>query len=138
MRALITAASLALTAPVLAADPGALTGAWTAVAAERDGAAAEGLLGHRLELTTAGFAITSPAGKLPYGGTYAVDVAAQPARIDFRHDRGEAAGQTWEGIYRLAGQELMTVDDVVDPTKGRPTGFQADPGSGHVMITFRR
>ena len=138
MRTLVMLLSLTLTSPALAAGPDALAGAWTATSAERDGAAADDLIGHRLEFTGDDFRITDKNGQLLYAGTYTVDDSTEPARIDFRHDRGEAAGATWEGIYRLDGDQLTIVDDAPDPAKARPTGFTAAEGSGHVLLVFAR
>jgi uncharacterized protein (TIGR03067 family) len=139
MRGLIVAATLlGLAPPAAAADEAALAGAWTAVEAQRDGAAAAELVGHRLVFDGEGFSIVAPDGKPLYSGRYTVDAAAQPARIDFRQEAGEAKGQTWEGIYRLDGERLTIVDDAPDPAKGRPTSFSAPAGSGHVMIVFQR
>jgi uncharacterized protein (TIGR03067 family) len=138
MRGLIVAATLGLAAPAVAADEAALAGAWTAVEAQRDGAAAAELVGHRLVFEGDGFRITAEDGKPLYAGRYTVDAAAQPARIDFVQEAGEAKGQTWEGIWRLEGERLTIVDDAPDPAKGRPTDFSASAGSGHVMIVFAR
>jgi uncharacterized protein (TIGR03067 family) len=140
MRGIILAATLGLAAPAFADDAGqaALAGAWTAAEAERDGAAAGDVVGHRLVFDGDAFRISAPDGKLLYEGTYQVDPAAQPPRIDFRHDAGEAAGQEWEGIYRLDGGALTIVDDAPDPAKGRPSAFAVPAGSGHVLIVFRR
>ena len=138
MRVVIASVLLGLTTAALAADPAALHGAWTAVMAERDGAAAPDLIGHRLEFDQGAFTIRSPDGQLLYGGTYTVDPAAQPAAIDFHQDEGQAKGKTWEGIYRFDGARLTIVDDAVDPAKGRPDAFAASAGSGRVLLTFER
>ena len=130
--------ALSLSSPASAAGPDALAGTWTATSAERDGAAADGLIGHRLEFTGDAFRITDKDGQLLYAGTYTVDDSTEPARIDFRHDRGQAAGATWEGIYRLDAATLTIVDDAPDPAKSRPAGFSADAGSGHVLLVFAR
>ena len=138
MRALVMPLALSLTSPAAAAGPDALAGAWTATSAERDGAAADELIGHRLEFTGDDFRITDKNGQLLFAGTYTVDDSTEPARIDFRHDRGQAAGATWEGIYRLDGDTLTIVDDAPDTAKSRPAGFTADAGSGHVLLVFAR
>ena len=67
-------------APLAAAGQAELVGAWTATAAERNGAAAPDLIGHRLVFTATTFSIAAPDGKQLYAGTYTVDPAAQPAR----------------------------------------------------------
>ena len=140
MRGIILAATVGLAAPVFAQDAGqaALAGAWTATEAERGGAAAGELVGHRLVFDGDMFRISAPDGQLLYEGTYQADPAADPSRIDFRHDAGQAAGQEWEGIYRLEGDTLTIVDDAPDPAKGRPAAFSAPAGSGHVLLVFRR
>ena len=121
----------------IASERARLGGAWLAVEAERDGAPAKEIVGHRLELSGDRFHIS--AGNRPlYAGTYALDPAAQTARIDFRHDEGEANGQTWEGIYQLAGGRLTICDDAPDTAKPRPAGFATSPGSGHVLVVFER
>jgi uncharacterized protein (TIGR03067 family) len=121
----------------VAAEQARLEGAWTAVAAERDGAPAEEVVGHRLELAGERFGI-SAGDRLLYAGSYVIDPAARPARIDFRHDAGEAQGQVWEGIYRLEGGRLSICDDAPDTARPRPTGFATSPGSGYVLVVFER
>ena len=139
MRGLILAAALALATPAMAADaPTALTGTWTTTEAWRDGASAPELVGHRLVLEDQDFSIAAADGKPLYAGRYLVDAAAVPARIDIVHEGGSAEGQTWEGIWRLQGEQLTIVDDAPDPAKGRPLDFTADRGSGRVMLVFRR
>ena len=120
-----------------ASERARLGGAWSAVEAERDGAPAMELVGHRLELAGDRFRIS--AGDRPlYAGTYALEPAARPARIDFRHDEGEAKGQVWEGIYRLEDGRLSVCDDAPDTAKPRPTSFATSPRSGYVLVVFER
>ena len=137
MRAMVAILAVALAGPAWA-DEGPLAGSWTAVRAERDGAAAPELVGHRLSFAVDRFEIVGPDGRPLYAGTWRGDAAADPARIDFVNDSGEAAGVTWEGIYRLDGGELTVVDDAPDPTAPRPTRFAAGKGSGYVLVVFAR
>lgn len=128
----------AIMSPVgAAADAQALAGRWTAVEAERDGAPAPELVGHEIDFAGDRFTIALQ-NRLIYGGTYSIDSSAEPARIDFSHDEGEAAGTTWQGIYRVDGDRLTICDDAFDSAKERPTAFATAPGSGHVLITFER
>lgn len=120
-----------------ASEQAKLSGAWTAVEAQRDGSAAKEDIGHRLEFIGDRFAI-SAGGKTIYSGTYTLNTSAQPAQIDFRHLEGEAKGLVWEGIYQLEGSTLVVCDDAFDTAQSRPTTFTTAKGSGHVMITFRR
>ena len=133
--------SLLVATPTTAADTTSerarLAGAWVAIEAQRDGAPDNEVLGHQLTFTSSRFSITAQ-GKQLYAGQYIPDPAFQPARIDFQHDAGEAKGTVWKGIYRLEGDRLVICDDAFDATKERPTSFTTSPGSGHVLITFRR
>ena len=128
---------LAALAPAKASDAGQLRGAWRLVEAQRDGAPAAELVGNLLELADGRFRISAD-GNLLYAGTFALEPAATPARIDFRHDDGRARGQVWEGIYQLEGGRLSICDDAPDVAKPRPTSFTTSPGSGHVLIIFER
>jgi uncharacterized protein (TIGR03067 family) len=130
--------ALGLAALAFAGDAAELAGSWTALRAERDGVSAPELIGHRLVFTGDRFAIAGPDGQPLYAGTYSVDDLTQPGSIDFVHDGGTAAGQTWEGLYRLDGGELTIVDDAPDPAQGRPTDFTTAKGSGRVPLVFAR
>jgi uncharacterized protein (TIGR03067 family) len=139
MRAVLGALAVLLAAPAATAqDVAALAGVWTAVAAERDGGPAADVVGHVLSFEGDAFAIVGRDGALLYGGTFAVDAAASPPTIDFVNVEGEAAGQTWEGIWRLDGATLTIADDAPDPARARPATFAAPAGSGVVLVTFER
>ena len=73
-----------------------------------------------------------------YRGTFKANHARKPAHIDFRNGEGEAAGKTWLGIYRLEGDDLTIVDNAPDTSKPRPAQFTTTPGSGHVLLAFKR
>ena len=115
-----------------------LDGAWTAVAAEREGKSADELRGHMLAFVRDTFVIRGADGKTLHRGTYKVDDAKKPAHIDFRHSEGELNGKTWLGVYALAGDTLEIADNAVDMTKPRPTQLATKPDSGHVLLTFKR
>jgi uncharacterized protein (TIGR03067 family) len=115
-----------------------LQGTWTATKAERDGKAAEDVVGHRLSFTGNRFQIQSKDGKRLYQGTFRVDPSRKPAAIDFEHTEGPLKGKAWKGIYTLDGDTLTTCDNGPNPEKGRPAAFEAKTGSGHILITFRR
>ena len=138
--ALVLGALLCCTIPVAAAEVDAerakLEGTWTAMSAQRDGKDAAELVGHQLEFEGERFRI-SAQGRTLYAGTYAIDPAPQPPHIDFRHVEGQAAGQTWQGIYWFEGRTLSICDNAADPAKPRPRELAAATGSGHVLIVFR-
>src|SRR3954449_13090908 len=75
-----------------------LEGTWTATKAERDGKAADDVVGHRLSLAGNRFQIRSKDGKTVYAGTVRVDPSAKPAAIDFEHTEAGLEGKTWKGI----------------------------------------
>jgi uncharacterized protein (TIGR03067 family) len=115
-----------------------LQGTWTATKAERDGKAADDVVGHRLSFTGSRFQIQSEDGKSLYAGTVRLDSSAKPAAIDFDHAEGAVKGKTWKGIYALEGDTLTICDNAPNLNKGRPTAFGAKSGSGYVSITFKR
>ena len=115
-----------------------LQGTWTATKAERDGKAAEDVVGHRLSFTGNRFQIQSHDGRLLYAGTVRLDPSAKPAAIDFEHTDGALKGKAWKGIYALDGDTLTACDNAPNPDKGRPAAFEAKTGSGHIFITFKR
>jgi len=118
-------------------DARRLQGVWIAVSAERNGRAADDLKGHRLTFQGDRFTIRSN-GKLLYQGTFRADPAKKPATIDFKHTRGQALGKGWLGIFLLEGDVLKICDNADDLARGRPAAFATEPGSGQVLITFKR
>ena len=70
-----------------------LQGTWAATRAERDGKAADDVVGHRLSFTGNRFQIRSKDGKTLYEGTFRVDVKTKPAAIDFEHTKGALKGK---------------------------------------------
>jgi uncharacterized protein (TIGR03067 family) len=74
-----------------------LQGSWTATKAERDGKAADDVVGHRLSFTSKRFQIQSKDGKPLCAGTVRVDPSAKPAAIDFDHTEGGPKGEGVEG-----------------------------------------
>ena len=115
-----------------------LQGTWTATMAERDGKAADDVVGHRLSFTGNRFEIRSKDGKPLYEGTFRVDPRRKPAAIDFEHTEGTLNGKAWKGIYALDGDTLTTCDNGPNLGWGRPAAFEAKTGSGRILITFKR
>jgi uncharacterized protein (TIGR03067 family) len=115
-----------------------LQGAWTATKAERDGSAADDVVGHRLSVTGNRFRIQSKDGRPLYAGTVRLDPSAKPAAIDFEHTEGALKGKAWKGIYALDGDTLRACDNAHNLDRGRPAEFEAGRGSGYVLITFKR
>jgi uncharacterized protein (TIGR03067 family) len=114
-----------------------LQGVWIAASAERNGAAADDLKGHRLTFTGDRFVIRAK-GKLLYEGTFRADASKNPATIDFTNTAGEAKGKVWLGVYLLQGDALKICDNADDVAKGRPAALSTAPGTGQVLLTFKR
>lgn len=137
MLAVAGLAAVMIAGASLAQPAARLEGAWTAVAAERDGRPAPDVVGHRLTLAGGAFAIQRD-GKTLYAGTYRTNSSATPMQIDFLQSQGELKGRTWKGIYRLEGDTLNTCDNAPAMDKPRPASFAAQPGSGYISIVFKR
>jgi uncharacterized protein (TIGR03067 family) len=128
--------------PVVAQPAGkaetVLQGTWVATSSERDGAKADDVVGHRLSFAGPRFQIRARDGKLLYEGTFKANPTVRPASIDFHHVSGTSKGNAWKGIYALEEDTLRICDNAPDPTRDRPTRFDAKAGSGHVCIVFER
>lgn len=114
-----------------------LEGAWTATAAERDGAAAAELVGNRIEFTGDRFSIAR-AGTVLFAGHTTVAPQAVPAAIDFTIEEGAAKGKNWLGIFRIENGALTICDNAPNPQAKRPNDFAAPKGSGYVCLQFKR
>jgi uncharacterized protein (TIGR03067 family) len=115
-----------------------LQATWAATTAERDGKAADDVVGRRLSFTGNRFKIQSKDGKALFAGTVRVDPSAKPAAIDFEHREVVLKGKVWKGIFALDGDTLTICDNAPNLDVGRPTAFEAKSGSGYVLITFKR
>jgi uncharacterized protein (TIGR03067 family) len=124
---------LACAQPANAQAP--LEGVWTATRAERDGKAANDLVGHRLSFTGNRFEIRSKDGRTLYAGPVRIDARAKPAAIDFDNTEKDLKG-LWKGIYALKGETLTICDNAPNMSKDRPTTFETRAGSGYLCVTF--
>jgi uncharacterized protein (TIGR03067 family) len=140
-RWLVWCLSAIITSPALAADvvtrKPELSGAWTAVAAQRDGAIASELVGHRIEFDGERFRILK-SGAVLFGGRFTADPQKAPAEIDFMIDEGDAKGQTWLGIFKIENATLTICDNAPDRRAPRQRDFDASRGSGYVCLQFQR
>jgi uncharacterized protein (TIGR03067 family) len=62
---------------------------------------------------------------------------ATPKAIDLTVTEGPQKGKTYRGIYRLEGG-TYTVCRNVEPGKARPTEFRTTPGSGLMLVVWKR
>jgi uncharacterized protein (TIGR03067 family) len=115
-----------------------LQGTWTATKAQRDGKAADDVVGNQLSFSGNRFQIRSKDCKLLYEGTFRVDPCTKPAAIDLEHTEGALKGKAWKGVYALDGDTLTTCDNAPSLDKGRPAALEAKTGSGHIVIIFKR
>jgi len=118
--------------------PAKTAGTWTATKAERDGKAADDVVGHRLSFNGNRFQILSKDGKPLYEGSVRVNPSAKPWAIDFDHTEEALKGKTWKGIYVLDGDTLTICDNAPNLDVGRPSSFETKSGSGYELITFKR
>jgi uncharacterized protein (TIGR03067 family) len=88
-----------------------LQGTWIATSAEREGKAADEIVGHRLSFAGNGFQIQSKDGKALHAGTVRMDPSATPAAIDFEDREGALNGKAWKGIYAVNGDTLTICDN---------------------------
>jgi uncharacterized protein (TIGR03067 family) len=120
------------------ADRDPLRGAWAAVSMEQDGKKVipEGM---KLTLTFKDGAYTYPsAGGFTRSqeGTYKLHPAGDPKALDIIPTDGPYKGKAFPGIYELRGDTLKACFDRAG--KGRPTEFSAGPGSGRVVVIYKR
>lgn len=137
----ITATLLLSAGPIQtqeANDLKGLAGKWKATSAQRDGKEAADIKGHILTFRDKTFEIRS-GGKTLYKGTFYIDAARKPQRIDFVHKLGDLKGKQWLGILQWDGKDGLTIcDNGADLDKGRPAAFESKPGTGAVLIKFTR
>jgi uncharacterized protein (TIGR03067 family) len=69
-------------------------------------------------------------------GTMVIDPTASPKTMDLVITEGEFKGETWTGIYEVAGYIHRAC--FAPAGKPRPTQFASPPGSGHVLWVFAR
>lgn len=113
-----------------------LEGEWTFVALQVDAAdvPAAALARSRLLIDGDRFRMESP--EASYDGTFTIDAAVEPMRIDIEFVEGPEAGNWSYGIYALDGDRLTMCLGVVGAS--RPAGFSTKPGSGHALERLRR
>lgn len=75
--------------------------------------------------------------KIVEEGDYLLTAGDDPGTIDLSITKGEYAGQTQLGIYRLSG-ETLTICASAPGAKSRPKDFNTKPGSGKALVVFRR
>jgi uncharacterized protein (TIGR03067 family) len=117
----------------------ALQGTWVVAKAQREGKEAADVVGHRLIIDDDRFEIRE-GDKLLFRGTLTIDKSdGKPWRVDIRHRHGDLAGTTWLGVMRVRDDGVLDIcDNAVDPEKPRPEALESKPGSGTILLEFRR
>lgn len=73
------------------------------------------------------------------GGTSTLDPTGTPKTIDFtvtRVKQGAGKDKKYHGVYEL-GREARKLC-FAPAEKDRPAKFASEPGSGHILVTFKR
>jgi uncharacterized protein (TIGR03067 family) len=135
----ITVLALALLAADPAAPDKALQGTWVVTSARREGKDAPDVVGHRLKIDGDRFEIRD-GDRLLFGGTLAIDKSSGKIwRVDIKHSHGDLAGKKWLGVMRVRDDGVLVIcDNAADPEKPRPEALESRPGSGTILLEFRR
>ena len=75
-------------------------------------------------------------GKVVAKGASKIDPTKKPKTIDLTETEGEEKGKTFLGIYEV-GKDSRKVC-LAESGKQRPAEFSSKPGSGHIMVVFKR
>jgi len=143
---LFTAASIVVAASVLAAgndeaiqkDRKLIAGTWRVISYERDGkkTPAEQLEKTRSIYTTDGKATVRRDGKTIIQANTKIDPTKTPKQSEATYTEGELKGKTVLAIYEIDGDNMKSC--FAPPGQDRPTEFSSKPGSGHVLIVYKR
>jgi RNA polymerase sigma factor (sigma-70 family) len=75
-------------------------------------------------------------GKVSARGTFEIDFTKKPRPLDLTFTEGGLAGKTVPAIYEVKGDELWECFTI--PYDARPTGFNAEKDSNHLLFIYRR
>jgi len=117
-------------------DLDALQGTWRVTALEVEGNQMEEIFfaGSKVVVADSGFTTVSMGGN--YAGMLAVDVGAQPHKLDMVFTYGPHAGSRSLGIYRFEGDAWLLCLGFAG--RERPTDFVTLPGTGHALERLER
>ena len=139
LRPLLTAAvaALAVAAAPADADRAALRGTWVIEAATLEGRDhTDDFRGMKLILD--GDRYTIDFDKNTDKGTFTLDPAKTPKRIDVRSAEGPFKGKTLPGIYELKGDTLRLCLEGDGKADKRPAAFEAPGTTRNMLLTYRR
>jgi uncharacterized protein (TIGR03067 family) len=112
-----------------------LQGTWSLISLERDGVAAPLPKEAVRVITDDKYAMTLKPG-LTIEGTYTIDPAAKPKRMETTPSSGPYKDKPLLGIYELDGDTLKIC--YASPGKERPTEFTSKEGSGWILSVHKR
>ena len=118
-------------------DQDRLQGAWGLVSVEVNGqpVTVEKLTDARLEVRGEKYGFRF--GKTVLEMTYRMHPGQGHKAIDLTPTAGPNKGKTFFGIYKLEG-DTYTICRPTEPGKERPTAFATKPGSGLMLVVWKR
>jgi uncharacterized protein (TIGR03067 family) len=118
-------------------DSESLEGTWSLVSVEIN---AQPLSMDKLKdsrLVVKGVSYSFRLGDARLAMTYKLDPGKSPKTLDLTLTEGPDKGKTYHAIYRLEG-DTLTICRSVEPDKERPTEFATMPGSGLMLVVWKR
>jgi len=117
-------------------DLDGLQGTWRVTALEVEGNKMEEVFfaGSKVIVSGSSFTTVSMGGN--YTGMLAVDIEAQPHKLDMIFTYGPHAGSRSLGIYKFEGEAMLLCLGFAG--RERPTDFVTQPGTGHALETLER
>jgi uncharacterized protein (TIGR03067 family) len=118
-------------------DVARLQGTWAIVSVEIEGKplAMDDLKSARLIVQ--GKQYSFKLGKTELEFTYKLNVSQSPKAIDLIGAAGQEKGKVYQGIYKFE-KDRYTICRGTTPERRRPTEFVTRPGSGHMMVVWKR
>ena len=115
-----------------------LAGTWQATSFEREGdkATDDQLKDIQLLIDPAGITKSLIGGKVFLAGPSTLDPTQDPMILDVTYTEGVNKGKTSLGIFKMEEGELTICRR--PPDKPRPTDFSSAPGSGTILIHYKR
>jgi uncharacterized protein (TIGR03067 family) len=137
LRTLGLAALLASSYFAASSEKTSLEGTWALYALEVNGRTVDVKDVRDARLVIKGDQYLFRLGKEQLVLTHKMSPSASPRQIDLKVCSGTLKGMTYRGIYRLEAN-TYTICRHVDPEKDRPTMFATKPGSGLMLVVWKR